>query len=885
MSHHASCQSSKSRLRRSLSIVVSTTTSPHTSSLGGPSPDMVSSTGLALFALFRSMRGPLRSIKYALKSIALRCLLLWPHILRKFRDIWSWYVQTSSRDGQRSNGNTIGPSDTGTLRRQEGYICASAVPGQPNLRHSMSGSSNAGGSFHLEPISQPPRTPHSPSSSLSSRSASPQSPLSLLPQGSIHAGTSPYQGAGRARSTTELLVIQQSNTPLPWTHSRATSRQFTGATPLRRPRPPSPFRPRFSRPSTPERLVIDNAPRPGMIWTSQSSPEIPAHPPYDIDVHVQPPSRSATMELNSSVTRSSPSQLSGSSMHGTAPDLHIRIGPQSLESVNSSSGSSLARGSSPAHVIAIQAGPLASPPRLPFPMPHAPTPSIANTSATNAPGSQPNSEKRQIRPMHAEQVSRYVKKGDVPREKSAYTIARLPTDLPHSHRYDLDLEGWIAVTHPGGALHFYHETSNIFTDVYMYNRDLRAEINRFAAHLDEQFRGHGSSLDTGPYDLVLDIVETTDGETIWQYYYVDHTRKTLFWLDPYNMKNLLVEVSGAREPGHIKHRLEALYWVHWSLYPVGLSNRHLPNEAFEELSGVLLSSSIDSLTSKGSTAPYSVAKMQMIRDFMKEAESLGPTNAHAINSVARLLAVFAHWRFIDFHGQKTSRQDRYKSIYKGENHKRTILIKLLSLILFFLPDVHLRELKKVWMDELIIEEVWMGFMQRLLSEWTDFVLYSTVMLATNVAFLAIQGVVVVPQNGPGWIKACPAQIASSVSLVFSVGSIITGLVLIRRNRSMMVEDAKTAWDYLKEMESPCFHLEPLAIIFSLTYALLMWSVWLFFIALLLFSFQNTTTEIQVIVGIFALFVTLLVIWCIVNSWHSDDLKEEGLEDFSLEDTD
>ena len=27
------------------------------------------------------------------------------------------------------------------------------------------------------------------------------------------------------------------------------------------------------------------------------------------------------------------------------------------------------------------------------------------------------------------------------------------------------------------------------------------------------------------------------------------------------------------------------------------------------------------------------------------------------------------------------------------------------------------------MDELIIEEVWMGFMQRLLSEWTDFVLY------------------------------------------------------------------------------------------------------------------------------------------------------------------
>ena len=222
---------------------------------------MVSSTGLALFALLRSMRGPLRSIKYALKSIILRCLLLWPHILRKFRDIWSRYVQNGSRDGQRSKGNTIGISDTGTLRRQGGYICASDIPeraGEPNLRHSTSRSSNAGGSFPVEPISRPPRMPHSPSSPLSSPSASPQSPLSPPSQGSIHAETSPYQGAGSARRTTESLDIQHSNTPLPWTHSRATSRQFTGATPVRcpDPRPPSPLRPRFSRPSTPERRQI-----------------------------------------------------------------------------------------------------------------------------------------------------------------------------------------------------------------------------------------------------------------------------------------------------------------------------------------------------------------------------------------------------------------------------------------------------------------------------------------------------------------------------------------------------------------------------------------------------------------------------------------------------
>ena len=76
-----------------------------------------------------------------------------------------------------------------------------------------------------------------------------------------------------------------------------------------------------------------------------------------------------------------------------------------------------------------------------------------------------------------------------------------------------------------------------------------------------------------------------------------------------------------------------------------------------------------------------------------------------------------------FHGQKTSRQSSNKSIYEDSCHKRTKVFRLLSPILFFTPDVHLRELKKVWADELIIEEIWRNFMQKLVSEWMEFVLY------------------------------------------------------------------------------------------------------------------------------------------------------------------
>ena len=123
------------------------------------------------------------------------------------------------------------------------------------------------------------------------------------------------------------------------------------------------------------------------------------------------------------------------------------------------------------------------------------------------------------------------------------------------------------------------------------------------------------------------------------------------------------------------------------------------------------------------------------------------------------------------------------------------------------------------------------------------------MLAANVAFLAIPGVIIPPPypsppSANQWNKASPAQITSSISLVFSIGSIITGLLLIRRNRTMMTKEPIKAvssnplmscapclirfqWYYLDGMKWPVVGLEPLAIVFSLTYALLMWSYVIF----------------------------------------------------------
>jgi hypothetical protein len=85
----------------------------------------------------------------------------------------------------------------------------------------------------------------------------------------------------------------------------------------------------------------------------------------------------------------------------------------------------------------------------------------------------------------------------------------------------------------------------------MYDRNLREEVLICAEQLEYELRHKRMDLPTAHYDLVLDMVEMQDGEIIWQYYYVDHTNRTLFWLEPYDMNDLLRDIPGVEEPGHI----------------------------------------------------------------------------------------------------------------------------------------------------------------------------------------------------------------------------------------------------------------------------------------------------------------------------------------------
>jgi hypothetical protein len=62
-------------------------------------------------------------------------------------------------------------------------------------------------------------------------------------------------------------------------------------------------------------------------------------------------------------------------------------------------------------------------------------------------------------------------------------------------------------------------------------------------------------------------------------------------------------------------------------------------------------------------------------------------------------------------------------VYDKPVHERTVLITLVSPLLFFVPEIYLRDLERLWTDQVLIEAVWKAFMAKLLEEWQDVVLW------------------------------------------------------------------------------------------------------------------------------------------------------------------
>jgi hypothetical protein len=161
-------------------------------------------------------------------------------------------------------------------------------------------------------------------------------------------------------------------------------------------------------------------------------------------------------------------------------------------------------------------------------------------------------------------------------------------------------------------------------------------------------------------------------------------------------------------------------------------------------------------------------------------------------------------------------------VYDKPKHEKSLFIRFVSAMLFLAPKDHLREMERLWTDEIIVERVWKSVMSKLVQDWErvilwvrvqlrnvigspvsrDYYVQSTVMLTANVGFLAIPDVIPPSSFSEtdttdmsqavefSYLEVPP--ITSSLSILISIGSIMIGLLLVHHNRTKQNEDPASA---------------------------------------------------------------------------------------------
>ncbi|KAG7448691.1 uncharacterized protein BT62DRAFT_929785 [Guyanagaster necrorhizus] len=484
-------------------------------------------------------------------------------------------------------------------------------------------------------------------------------------------------------------------------------------------------------------------------------------------------------------------------------------------------------------------------------------------------------------PLAPQQVQRYERELVAP-NRTEYWIDPLTISFHPDHCHD----GWSTYVHPEGARYFVHErkvlpcTGNyhdsmissgcllprIFTDINVCESEKLELVTKFMVDMEDYIRAKGVNIHPN-VDLVFDLIRDPDsGNICCAYYFASHDNRSTFWLDDFDATylNRCNEVRGVTELSHIGHEIEAQYWYHCQLFPTCLE---MTEDIIDELRDILIYCLGDTMTSPTPNSPYGVIDLQpmlnltnSIKESVKKDQRGLPGS---VCSIGRFMYIFVQQRFYNFHGQPGARLEREKSVY-GRKPKRTALITLLSPLLFFAPDIHLASLEKIWGDGLVSKVSWGIFIEKLNAEWQEFILYSTVLLNANVAFLAIQSVDDSSDN-PG---RSPAQLSSYLSTIASIGSIILGLLLIRKHRSKARDSSEEAWLFLRSQKHNKTGLETLAILYGLPYALLMWAMVSFLAAFSLMCFTASNSTVRMLVGSAWLAIGVLILWCIMTSWET-----------------
>ncbi|KAG2151270.1 uncharacterized protein EDB93DRAFT_1249467 [Suillus bovinus] len=463
-----------------------------------------------------------------------------------------------------------------------------------------------------------------------------------------------------------------------------------------------------------------------------------------------------------------------------------------------------------------------------------------------------------LQAMIASQIGRYKRNIVQSKDFRVFEINPGPDNFTES---STQVANWLQLTHPEGARFFFNPKQRVFTDQNILENNLALEILAAAEQANQMAAENGRVC----ANMELAIEKFPEGE--FGYYFVDHDARIIFWPEIVKSRELMIHVRGVSDKSHIRYALEAQYWKHCTLFP---NMRALPRQAVDCLRDIIVYAHSESITSQTSLSPFDLDELSnILSDVDQVKDNIEKVNKHSVCIVARYMHMFFQAKFVNFCGQLGARLDADRSLYESNIKKpKPLFIRILNIVLFNSPSIHSESLHNVWVDNTVVKPRWKKFISQLNSEWNSFTIFSTVMLAVDVSFLAVPGV----DNSS--IQSKPAvTIVVYLSTLCAMGSLVISLILAGQISDNRRNSAGSVAEFISSMSQSLLGIESLALMLSLPFALLIWGMIFFAIGLSILIFYTTDiVALIVVIPIWAV-VLLLSTWPVLaaNNLHVSDV--------------
>ncbi|KAF9226294.1 hypothetical protein BS17DRAFT_537811 [Gyrodon lividus] len=300
------------------------------------------------------------------------------------------------------------------------------------------------------------------------------------------------------------------------------------------------------------------------------------------------------------------------------------------------------------------------------------------------------------------------------------------------------------------------------------------------------------------------------------YYFIDHSKQLIFWVHPVNVGDICGIIRGVKNEWQLGYAIETHYWHHCELYP---SHIRLKPDFYPKLRGILIYTNGDSMVSDAPPGPFESTDLQRLLDLVSAVGGQVDTyDEYLITVLAKAMRLFYQYRFLNSHGQFGARLGGGRSVFARKRVKElpvSIFLMGANIALFGALIDHYRRIQKIWVDGIVDESRWETYISSLRTEWNNYIVFSTVMLAVDVSFLAVPGV----QAASG-LQQPVAATMTYASVIFSAMALLAASFLTRQ-----------AGQFVRMTENT-YETEVLAAMFSLPRAFLNLATYSFVIALI-----------------------------------------------------